>query len=282
LEFCSTRFRHPLVHALLVCAAFALPASLANGTPLKPIYGVTDSDQFGSLNLSTLVFSPISTLGFVPYSLIPAANGFIAISETGLLESVSYSGTAALIGNTGLTPSAMAEIGSTVYLLDSTSELYTVNTTNAAVSAVGPTGLGDIALSTFHSSLQAVGNELYYTYDPGSGSGTLYEIDPSDASTTTIGSTIVGIDAAIFYGNADYAFEDNDADPSASTEYTLNLANGDTASVGAVSGGTALYGVAAAPEPGSLVLMFAGLLATAYLMWRRNGRGLRPDAQASR
>jgi hypothetical protein len=126
---------------LLLCAAFAFSASLAMG---NPIYGVTDSDQFGTLNLNTQTFSLVADLGFSLYGLVPTANGFLAVALSGALESISDSGATTLIGNAGVTPDSMAEIGSTVYLLSATGELYTVNTTTAAASAVGSTGLGAV------------------------------------------------------------------------------------------------------------------------------------------
>jgi hypothetical protein len=246
----------------------------------NPIYGVTDSDQFGTLNLNTQTFSLVADLSFSPYGLVPTANGFLAVALSGALESISDSGATTLIGNTGVPPDSMAEIGSTVYLLSATGELYTVNTTTAAASAVGSTGLGAVA-SQYDSSLQAVGGNLYYTYDViGNPTGTLYEINAANASTTTISSSIIlRIDAAILLGGTNYVFQNNDLSPSASTEYTLNLANGDTTLVGGISGGTGLYGLAqAVPEPGSLVFTFAGLLGIVCLAWMRNRRGSRPAA----
>jgi hypothetical protein len=268
MEFRSMPFRR----SLLFCAALAFSASLAIGDPIPLIYGVTDSNQFGTLNLNTQAFSLIAPLSFTPYSMVSTPGGFLAISAAGGLESVSYGGATTLIGNTGLTPDAMAEIGSTVYLLSVAGELYTVNTTNASVSAVGSTGLAAIT-GPYDSSLQAVGGNLYYTFDTETGNGTLYEINPSNASTTTIGPTTLGIDAAIFLGGTDYVFTNNDLTPSASTEYILNLANGNTTLVGGISGGTGLLGVAApVPEPGLLILTFAGLLGIVCLAWIRNRR----------
>jgi hypothetical protein len=79
VELYSTYFRRPLVRALLFCAAFAFQASLANAGPIALIYGVTDSDQFGTLNLNTQTFTPIATMSFEPYSLVATSNVVLAI-----------------------------------------------------------------------------------------------------------------------------------------------------------------------------------------------------------
>ena len=77
---------------LIFFTAFVSSVGLANAVPI--LYGVTDSGQFGTLNLNTNSFSLISTLGFVPYGLVPAPNGFFTLTSTGEFASISYAGLA--------------------------------------------------------------------------------------------------------------------------------------------------------------------------------------------
>jgi hypothetical protein len=260
---------------LIFFTAFVSSVGLANAVPI--LYGVTDSGQFGTLNLNTNSFSLISTLGFVPYGLVPAPNGFFTLTSTGEFASISYAGVASNIGDTGLglLSNDTAEIGSTVYVIDTNDNLYTVNAASGALTLVGSTGItpvsaANVASGDYDDTFQGANGNLYYSQDQGGGPATLYHINTSTGAATPVGSTLSGLEAAISLGGTDYVFQTNGSSPTFSEEYTLNLGTGATSGGTTITGGTALYGVvAAAPEPASFALAGIGIAVCAFRSLRR-------------
>jgi hypothetical protein len=266
VNFPTTPFRR----TLLLFTAFVSSVGLANAVPI--LYGVTDSSQFGTVNLNTNSFSLISTLPFLAEGLVSAPNGFFTLSSTGEFVSIGYTGVASNIGDTGLglLSNDIAEIGSTVYALDTNDNLYRVNTASGALTTVGSTGItpltaANVASGDYDAAFQGANGNLYYSQDQGGGPATLYRINTSTGAATPVGSTLSGIDAAISLGGTDYVFQANGSSPTFNEEYTLNLGTGATSGGTTITGGTAFYGVAA-PEPASFAL--AGIGGIAFCAFR--------------
>jgi hypothetical protein len=262
-------------------------------------YIVTDSNQFGTLNLSTGAFHQIgaNTPG-QQFDLVSGPNGSLfSLTATGNLESINpATGVTTVIGATGLgmNVGSLAEVGGTLYATDGNNNLYTVNATTGAGHLIGPTGIPPILNppTVSDESLYGVGGKLYATFDtfnlPVSSPllivpPALYQINPSTGVATDVGSTILGLSASVDVNGTFYAFHEGLADPSCvgpapapcrsdAEEFTLNLANGNTSFVTDVnSSATAIYGASpVVPEPAPVAL--AGIGIAMILVSRRRRR----------
>jgi hypothetical protein len=271
---------------LIVSLALVLFTASASADSLA--YIVTDSDQFGTLNLSTGAFRQIGadTPG-QQFDLVPGPNGsFFSLTATGNLESINTAtGVTTVIGATGfgMNVGSLAEIGGTLYATDGNNNLYTVNATTGAAHLIGPTGIPPIVFNpptVSDESLYGVGGKLYATFDtfnlPVSSPvlvtpPALYQINTADGVATEVGSTMLGLSASVDVNGTFYAFHEGLVDPTCSgpapgscrsdaEEFTLNLANGDTSFVTGVSpSATAIYGASPVPEPASMTLAGIGI-----------------------
>jgi hypothetical protein len=270
-------------------------------------YVVTDSDQFGTLNLSTGAFHQIGadTPG-QQFNLVPGPNGSLfSLTLSGNLESINTAtGVTTVFGATGLgayNVGSLAEVGGTLYATDGSNNLYTVSVTTGAAHLIGPTGIPAFATPPALSdeSLYGVGGKLYATFDnfklPLSSPvlitpPALYQINTSTGVAAEVGPTRLNLSASVDANGTFYVFKKGLADAtcvgpapvpcrSDAEEFTLNLANGNTSFVTDVSpGATAIYGASpVVPEPSSLALGAVGV--AAILVSRRPKR--RPERAAS-
>jgi hypothetical protein len=252
-------------------------------------YVVTDSDQFGTFNISTGAFHQIGadTPG-QQFDLVPGPNGSLfSLTATGNLESINtVTGVTTVIGATGfgMNVGSLAEVGGTLYATDGNNNLYTVNATTGAAHLIRANVIPPIVFnppSVSDESLYGVGGKLYATFDtfnlPVSSPvlivpPALYQINPSTGVATEVGSTMLGLSASVDVNGTFYAFHEGLADPtcvgpapspcrSDAEEFTLNLANGNTTFVTDVSpSATAIYGASPdVPEPAPAALAGIGI-----------------------
>lgn len=156
----------------LICSfAFTLFAASASAGSL--VYVVTDSQQFGTVDLNTGAFHQIgSDTPGQQFNLVPGPNGSLySLTLSGNLESINTAtGATTVIGATGFgafNVGDLAEVGGMLYATDGNNNLYTVNATTGAAHLIGPTGIPAFAAppTLGDESLYAVGGKLYETFD---------------------------------------------------------------------------------------------------------------------
>lgn len=265
---------------LIFFSMFVSSAALVSAAPVTTFYATTDSSQFGIVNPVTGAFTLIGTESSTLYGLVNGPSGLIGLTATGELVSINVTtGALTNIGSTGTTPSTMGQIGSTVYIMDTNQTLYTVNTSNGNAIPVGSTGIpavtpANLVTANFDSSLQGVGGNLYYTFDQPGTNPELYLINPATAFTTTVGSTLAGLNAALLVNGTDYVFQSLGSSQTTSAEYALNLSTGATSFlVNVSSNATELYGIAQTPEPASITLAGLGMAICAFRFLRQREKG---------
>jgi hypothetical protein len=274
---------------LMVSLALVLFTASANADSL--VYVVTDSNQFGTVNLSTGVFHQISAgTPSTQFDLVPGPNGsLLSLTFDGNLESINTAtGATKVIGATGLlvggNVGSLAEVGGTLYATDGNNNLYTVNATTGASHLIGPTGIPPIVFNPPELSdetLYGVGGKLFATFDvfslPVSSPGlivppALYQINTSTGVATEVAPTMLNLSASVDVNGTFYAFKEGLANPScmgaspspcasAAEAFTLDLANGNTGFVTDVNpSATAIYGASTVvPELASMALAGIGI-----------------------
>jgi V8-like Glu-specific endopeptidase len=188
-------------------AALSSPIGLlktGNGTPVSGLYAMGDgANNFGTLNRTTGNFAKISTPPFMCQGLTWdwAGRDFYAVSSapTGTanrrLYSVDLSGNSTLIGSitgTNLIVNGLAydPIARVLFgWIQSSGQLVTINTSNAAVTLVGSANAGT---NIGGLEFDQVNQVLYGVDDRGTGS-VLVTINPATGAITTIGALGSGI-----------------------------------------------------------------------------------------
>lgn len=290
----------PASARLIISFAVVLFPACASADSL--VYVVTDSQQFGTVDLNTGAFHQIgANTPEGQANLVAGPNGsLLSLTFSGNLESINpATGAVSVIGATGLGGSAfdLAEVDGAVYATDLNNHLYSVNTATGAAHLIGPTGIPAAPLSdpnaVFDESLYGFSGKLYATFDafdlPVSSPGVitspgLYQIDPSTGVATLVGSTMLGLSASVDVNNTFYAFHEGLSDASCvgpapvpcrsdAQVFTLNLANGNTDFVTEVDpNATAILGAAPVPEPISFGLAGIGIAAIVLRRVRRRQR----------
>jgi hypothetical protein len=161
--------------------------------------------SFGSINVATGTFSPISNQGgsFSWIGLAPnsAANIMYTIDfyAGNMLEAVSPTGVATAIGPTGYSSSyifrglAYDEATGTLWASDGFS-LYTINTSTGAATFVGNLGFPPGGAITADLAFDPLSNTLYLNGYP-SLFGSIYSVNTTTGHATLIGANgVIGID----------------------------------------------------------------------------------------
>jgi hypothetical protein len=279
---------------LIPSLALALLAVPAGAGPI--VYALAGNpQQFGRIDLSTGVFSPVGSVpGTIQY-LVPGPNqSLLTMSFNGDLDAINpATGAISVIGPTGfnscLSPQDVCDshselslgvAGATIYTTDFANNLYTIDPTTGHATLIGPTGLpklpfvplttnSDGSFDFYDENLFGAGGKLYANYDtarfnPATSVFTtvtapaLYQIDPATGHATPVSSTELGLITLTNVGGTIYGFNGV-----TNQIVTLNLTNGTTSVVSNITGVTGLVGGASpVPEPASIGLAGLGLLAT--------------------
>jgi PEP-CTERM motif len=286
---------------LIVSFAVVLYAVPAGAGTL--VYGINESNQFGTLDISSGKFSQIGPdMLEAGGELVAGPNGsLLTLAISGNLESINpATGATAIIGATGLddctapgspcgptSAAVLSEIGGTIYATDLSNNLYTVNPATGAATMKGPTGVPplpfrlldinpDGSQNAFDETLFVAGGSLYETFDAitidfSSFTFTpvipaaLYRIDPATGLATLVGPTALNLNGAVNVNGTVYA--DNAA---TNQMVTIDPANGHTSVVSDLDPAVGLLsGASPTPEPASLALAGIGIAALVVFGRRR-------------
>ncbi len=218
-----------------------VPAATSNLFDIDTFY-VDGNGNFGTLDLVTGVVTQIGT-GTVPgntgLDLTPGLQVYEYNTSNQLVQITPSTGAATLVGTGSLPDPANTTtgglIGGSYFGIDMvTGGLYSISLANGATTWVGATSTTLVlAGCTFETSLAGSATVLYYTIgSTGVGTGctafpdTLYQIDPTSGTTTTIGPVTVSgsvvneFAGSTFVGGKLYGFTTN------GQEYTINPTSG--------------------------------------------------------
>ena len=234
-----------------IANGYTLTASPAGGVPdatstafnIDTFY-VDNQGNFGTLDLATGTATPIGTTpvtGSTGIDLTPALQVYEYDTSNQLMQITPLTGAAGLIGTGTLPNPNNAKTGGlttgSYFAIDTvTGNLYSIDLSSGATSSPITTSPALVpAGCSFEASLTGSASVLYYTIgsqDAGAGCtafpDTLYAIDPTNGSTTSIGQiTINGIAAngftgSTFVGGTLYGFTSD------GKEYSINPADGVT------------------------------------------------------
>jgi len=268
--------------AFVLLLGSAIPASATTAYMITTEDSVTHADEFGTINLSTGVFTLLGNtdLGGNPADPEPLeglgeVGGVLYGEAGGTLYSINTAnGDLTAIG-TGT--QSFYEFGSTstgLYGVSSSNlDLYSVSTADGSMTQVGPGpgfGGGPSTLSTGSSTLyftEYVGGYNLYTLNTTTGAAT--EIGSAGSTGAPIGALLWDASTSTLFGGQ--------TSPAPHAVDTLSISTG-VATVGpALTGagtGDQFNGLApiSTPEPATLSLMGAGLLGLGLAQRRRAAR----------
>ncbi len=236
------------VFALLSAAFVLTPPARAD----QYVYDTTSTNQFGLLDLSTGAFSQITVT-------TPNLYGFGEIGNTLYSASVSTfygvngaTGGLTSIGTSAFTYDGMGSTTTTVFGLDTSSNLYSINTATGAGTLISATSINisnGYNFSNGSSTLYlAEGSELYSVNTT---TGAFTDIGPTGVTGTQSDS---GFDGLVYQNGVLYGDFSN-FDGSADTLYSISTSTGAATFIATVTGATGYSeGLAPTPEPGSLGL----------------------------
>ena len=245
---------------------------------------VFDSSQFGTIDSSTGAYTQISNIPLSEAAGIAIGPGTLFVEDiySNLLSIDPATGIATLVGNSGLNLTVPVFGGgvSGLFELDTGSHLYSISATTGQATLIGPTGLPTNNFN-YDTSLSGDGTSLYYTAGPAGGIDELYRIDPTTGLAADLGSTGVrGIAGSAFVNGQLDLFQYGQ-----STNYIYSAPDGSTQFVqgpelaAQIIDGGAVFPVegassqpaGATPEPGTLLLVFSGVLLIIF-GWPRQRR----------
>lgn len=245
-------------------------------TQAAAVHAVLGNGDFGTLDLTTAVFTLQGNVGVQPAGLAESGGGLYTAPYQGNgIYSVNRNTGAATLVSTATPGPNFYAIGSSTAGFFGTDgfavNTLSVNPTTGAVTTIGPLSVTTAGLiSTFSNG----GSTLYWA-----NAGDLYSINTGTGAAVLIGATgltgdaIQGWYALVFAGNALYGIHDNPA-AGGNALYSLNTSTGAATLVAAVSGHpTTIYGLAPladVPEPATVAFMAVGLGLLAVL--RRTGK----------
>ena len=272
--------------ALLV----ALFSQVAAAGPLA--YAVNFVGQFGSIDISSGVFTPIGPgtpngidgIGGVPggpfYGVDAATGHLLSIGTNGSITDVGDTGTGGNFGPTGISINSSLTNG-TLYGLDFQDRLVSLNPSTGAATILGTVaGLPpseQVYQGNLATSLAGSGTDLFFTIEVPTGpfttGPTLFDINPLTRTSTS--HPLTGIDGVIGSGWINgqlIGFADT------GEIVQINTSTGVATVIGHYDSGitpdgpplTGIFGaVQAVPEPGTLAAGFAGIGLLLALRLRR-------------
>lgn len=226
-------------YTLNASPAGGLASVTSNAFNIDTFY-VDNQGNFGTLDLATGTVTQIGAAtvpGSTGIDLTPGLQVYAYNASNQLMQITPSTGAATPVGSLGSIPQP-ATTGSltdaSYFGIDAaTGDLYSIDRATGATTLVGPTSAAALPSGcTLESSLTGSANVLYYTigYSGASCSSplpdTLYQIDPTNGTTTTIGQVTIsgsGVNAFVgsaFVGGKLYGFT---AD---GKEYSINPASG--------------------------------------------------------
>jgi len=165
------------------------------------VYEDTSSSQFGTINLSSGVFSQIGSLSQVNTGLGVSGNGLYtgAFNTGNLFEIDPGTGALTMIGSssinyldTGSTTSGLYAIGG-ANSAGAALSLFSINPTTGASTLIGALGLSISTTVADSFGLSTGSGALYFSFGPSFSSDTLYTLDTTTGSATAVGA--IGLEA---------------------------------------------------------------------------------------
>ncbi len=181
------------------------------------VYTITNAGAFGTLNLSTGAFTQIGNPGVEPAGMAElGTNLYISNAQGNTLYQVDYAnGTLTPVGNGSIVYKGLGATTSGLYAVGTDANLYSINAATGVSTLIGPTGL-----SPNVSAMSGNAGVLYAAVYNGT-SSILYSLNTSTGAATTIGNTDVGPMASmVFASGLLYGATNNEA------LYTLNTETG--------------------------------------------------------
>jgi hypothetical protein len=235
-------------YTLTASPALGAVSSTSGAFNIDTFY-VDGSGNFGTLDLASGTATQIGAGGTAPNSTgMDLTPGLLVYeyntSSNQLIEIAPSTGAATTVGSAGSIPdqaTAGALTNGSYFGIDVvTGQLYSIDLTSGVTTSIGGPNSDGVVLPagcTLEASLTGSASALYYTIGySGASCGspvpdTLYQIDPTSGTTTTIGPVKIsgtpanGFVGSTFVGSTLYGFT------SASGEYSINTTTGAATSV---------------------------------------------------
>lgn len=228
-------------------------------------YVTSQIGQFGTIDLQTGQFTSVGTTDYSPQDLtrLPGGTLFGVDSSTNLRIVNPATGSSTVVGTMGDSIFATKLRSDGTMFGIGSSNLYTINTSTAAPTLVGPTGLsigGLYDMAFDGNNLFLTNNENLYSVNTSTGSASLigsigFEVASMDSENGTLygftsdGTSIISINTTTGAGTVVSA-----------QDTTLNVVFGAAPAAGAS---------VSTPEPSSLTLLALGSLGLIGHRWRR-------------
>jgi hypothetical protein len=271
-----TPARRALARGLILLCALAGSASAASA---GVVYVSRPSDAFGTVDLSTGVYTAIGTTAVQLDALTFAPSGVLygIGSDNKLYEVNTATAGLTLVGPAGsfFNLVALASRSDGAFFASDTFSNgpggfeYRVNPATGMATTLGQSGLSGGFVDSGGLAF-GPGDVLYMDYGSGASTNALYTVNQSTGLATKLGNTGVAADGLVFSGGQAFGFdffgEIYRFDPTTGAATDTHLA---------VTGGFGpIDAAAAAPEPASLLLLLVGFFAVVCYTRRQIGRGL--------
>jgi len=155
-------------------------------------YVTANNGQFGTVDLQTGKFTSIGTTTGNPLAGIAALNGTLySVNSSNQLVTIDpTTGTTTVVGATGASFIVVAGSGSHLFGMDASDNLYSINLTTGAATLIGSTGITPLGNNAYTNSLAGNGSDLFYTEELGGGGSVLASTLFRIDETTGISSAV--------------------------------------------------------------------------------------------